>query len=117
MPDTSNNPFVCMAAYSVLQRNIRAPVWRQTKRPPENRRPTDAGKGGCLFGGDLPRRIERAGIVDLRDLMVGKAKNLAQDFVGMFAEQRRAQHLGRAVRQFDRVADRQVLAAFGMIDL
>jgi hypothetical protein len=36
-----------------------------------------------LFGGDLSRRVERAGIVDLRDLMVGKAENLSQDFVGM----------------------------------
>ena len=39
-----------------------------------------------LFGGDFSRRVECAGIVDLRDLMVGEAQYLAQDFVGVFAE-------------------------------
>jgi hypothetical protein len=38
-----------------------------------------------LFSGDLPRRIERAGIVDLGDLVVAEAEHLAQDFVGVFA--------------------------------
>src|SRR2546429_7782384 len=53
-----------------------------------------AGIGGLqrsvvssLFGGNLPRRIERAGIVDLRHLVVGTTQNLSQDLVGMFAEQ------------------------------
>ena len=40
-----------------------------------------------LFGGLLARRIERAGVVDLRHLTVAEAKHLAQDFVGVFAEQ------------------------------
>jgi hypothetical protein len=40
-----------------------------------------------LFGGLLARRIERAGIVDLRHLVVAEAENLAQDFVGVLAEQ------------------------------
>ena len=74
MPDASNNPFVCMAAYSVLQRSIKAPVWRQTKRPPETGGPQVQGRCGCLFGGDLPRRIERAGIVDFRDLLVANER-------------------------------------------
>src|SRR5712672_2107135 len=66
---------------------------------------------------ELPRRFERAGIVDLRDLVVGQAQNLPQDLVGMFAEQRRARDLGRAVRHLDGIADREVFAALGMIDL
>jgi hypothetical protein len=81
-----------MAAYSLLQRNIgsreRCLGMGQAKRPPETGGPQVQGRCGCLFGGDLPRRIERAGIVDLGDLMVGEAENLAQDFVGMFAKQR-----------------------------
>ena len=48
-----------------------------------------------LFGRLLPRRVERAGIVDLRHLVVGEAENLAQDFVGVFAEQWGAGHLAR----------------------
>src|SRR5271168_627964 len=45
-----------------------------------------------LFGGLLPGRIERAGIVDLGDLMIAEAEHLPQDFIGVFAEQRRAQN-------------------------
>ena len=48
-----------------------------------------------LFGRLLPRGIERARIVDLGDLVVGEAEHLAQDFVGVFAEQRRAGHFAR----------------------
>jgi hypothetical protein len=50
-------------------------------------------KGHRLLRGDLPRRIERARIVDFSDLMVGEAENLPKNFVGVFAEQRRARHL------------------------
>src|ERR1700694_216571 len=64
---------------------------------------------------EFPRRGEGAGIVDLGPLMIGKAQTLPQDFVGMFAEQRRARHLGRAVRHLDGIADREVFAALGMI--
>ncbi len=39
-----------------------------------------------LFGGDLARRVQRAGIVDLGDLVVREAEHLAQDFVGVLAE-------------------------------
>jgi hypothetical protein len=46
------------------------------------------GRSGDLFGRNLPRRVERAGIVDLRHLMIGKTENLPQHLVGMFAEQR-----------------------------
>ena len=48
-----------------------------------------------LFGRLLPRRVERAGIVDLGDLVVGEAEHLAQDLVGVLAEQRRTRHLAR----------------------
>jgi hypothetical protein len=36
------------------------------KKPPENRRLLHPRIPGCLFGGLLPRRIERAGVVDFR---------------------------------------------------
>src|ERR1700682_663202 len=65
----------------------------------------------------LSWRVERAGIVDLGHLMIGKAEHLPQDFVGMFAQQRGARHLGRAVGHLDGIADREVFAALGMIDL
>ena len=45
------------------------------------------------------------------------AEHLAQDFLGVLAEQRRALHLARRVRQLDRIADGQILAARRMIDL
>jgi hypothetical protein len=92
IPDTSHNAFVCIAAFCLLQRNIgrrgpdiKARPNRQKKRPP-----VSGGLLGIqecrLFGGNLPRRIERAGIVDLRHLVVGKAQDLPQDLVGMLAE-------------------------------
>src|SRR5712664_534443 len=84
------------------------------KRAARNRRPQVVGKS-CLFSGDLPRWVERAGIVDLRNLMIGKAENLPQDLVGMFAEQRRARYFGRAVRHLDGIANREVFAALRMI--
>lgn len=60
---------------------------------PEQKRPPGTG-GLCipgtsgLFGRLFPRRVECAGIVDLGDLMVGEAEHLAQDLVGVLAEQR-----------------------------
>jgi hypothetical protein len=36
----------------------------------------------------LPRRLERAGIVDLGYLVIGEAEHLAQDLVGALAERR-----------------------------
>src|SRR5205823_4395084 len=91
---------------------IRAPMEEKDRR----------GTGGLLrsmgqewglLGRLLARRIERAGIVDLGDLMIGEAEHLAQDLVGVLAEQRRAGDLARAVRHLDRIADRNVLAAGG----
>ena len=46
------------------------------------------GRTECLFRGDLAWRIERAGIVDFGDLMVGEAQHLTQDLIGVFAEER-----------------------------
>jgi hypothetical protein len=42
----------------------------------------------ALFGGDLPRRIERTGVMNFRHLMIREAENLPQDFVRVLAEQR-----------------------------
>ena len=61
-----------------------------------------AGRAGCLDLGDLARR---------------ELQHLGQDLVGVLAQQRRALHLGDAVGELDRVADRQVLAARRVIDL
>jgi hypothetical protein len=44
---------------------------------------------GALFGSLLARRGERPRVVDFRDLMVTEAQDLAQDLVGVLAEQRR----------------------------
>ena len=41
-----------------------------------------------LFRGHLLRWVERAGIVDFLHLVVGEAEHLAQDLVGVLAEQR-----------------------------
>ena len=97
---------------------LRKPVWhpprelgyympaRRTKQASEStrkgrrnsRRPSSQIEyDSRLLRGDFARRIERAGIMDLRHLMIAEAENLPQDFVGMFAEQRGAGHLGRAV--------------------
>jgi len=40
-----------------------------------------------LFRGLLSRWIERAGFVDVCDLVIAEAEHLAEDFVGVFAEQ------------------------------
>src|SRR5271166_3244937 len=45
------------------------------------------------------------------------AAQLAQEGVGVFAEQWRARHLGRRIGQLDRVADGPVGAAFRVIDI
>jgi len=75
---------------------------RSTQLPPENektagfRRPFVSSGGVCLLlSGLLARRIERAGVVDLGNLMVAEAEHLAQDLVGVLAEQRRAGDLAR----------------------
>lgn len=55
--------------------------------------------------------------MDLGDLVVAEAEYGAQNLVGVLAEQRRAGDVARAIRQLDRVADREVLAAGRVIDL
>src|SRR5271165_6476947 len=70
-----------------------------------------------LFRRLLARWVKGAGVVDVGDLVIAEAEHLAQDFVGVLAEQRRAGYLARAVRELDRVADRQVFAAGGVIHL
>ncbi|WP_159450472.1 hypothetical protein [Bradyrhizobium mercantei] len=45
-----------------------------------------------LLGRLLARRVEGAGVVDFGDLVIREAEHLAQDLVGVLAEQRR---LGR----------------------
>jgi hypothetical protein len=81
--------YVClhssMSSFAVQQ--IAAECPPDSKKGRRNdRRPFELIWSG-LFGGLLARRIERAGIVDLRHLVIAEAKDLAQDFVGMFAEQ------------------------------
>ncbi|KRR16937.1 hypothetical protein CQ13_12050 [Bradyrhizobium retamae] len=64
------------------------------KRPPENRRLLHSRIPGCLFGGLLPRRIERAAIVDFGDLVIAlviaEAEHLAHDLVGVRTTPERA---------------------------
>src|SRR5208282_2809249 len=60
---------------------------------------------------------DSAGSLDLRNLLLAEAEHIAQDLVRVLPEQRRAHDLGAAVRQLDRIADREVFAARWMIDL
>src|SRR5260221_10510888 len=63
------------------------------------------------------RRGDRARRLDLGDLRLAIAELLAEDFLGVLAEQRRASHFGDRVRHLDGVADGKILAALGVIDL
>ena len=47
----------------------------------------------------------------------GPIPQFREHFVGVFTEQRRALDLGGAVAHFDGIADGQVFAALGMVDL
>ena len=49
----------------------------------------------CLLSGLLLRRVERAGLVDIGDLVVAEAEHRAQDLVGVLAEQGRARDVAR----------------------
>ncbi len=75
-----------------LQQNSAKLASQTAKRPPETGGLSHlvSLKRRGLFGRLLPRRIERAGIVDFGDLVVGEAEHLAQDLVGVLAEQRRS---------------------------
>src|ERR1043165_5450755 len=48
-----------------------------------------------LLGGLLAWRVEGAGVMDLGDLVIAEAEHLAQDLVGVLAEQRRAGDIAR----------------------
>src|SRR5215468_12768347 len=63
------------------------------------------------------RRRDGARRLDLGDLRLAIAELLAENFLRMLAEQRRASHFGDRVRHFDGVADGKILAARGVIDL
>src|SRR5712691_6046874 len=63
------------------------------------------------------RRRDRARRLDLGDLRLAVAELLAEDYLGVLAEQRRAFHFGDRVRHLDRVADGEILAARGVVDL
>jgi hypothetical protein len=79
-----------MAAISLLHRNINGAI-RLTYQRKDRRKPAafvNFGSLRGLFGRVLPRRIECARIVDRGDLVVREAEHLAQDLVGVFAEQR-----------------------------
>jgi len=52
-------------------------------------------KESGLLGGLLAGRVEGAGVVDLGDLVIAEAQHLAQDLVGVLAEQRRTGDLAR----------------------
>ena len=101
MPDASYNRLVCIAAIVSLHcsKISESGIPDRTSQIKKGRRKPAAfvfqkTRRG-LFGRLLPRRIERAGIVDLGDLVVGEAEHLAQDLVGVLAEQRGARHLAR----------------------
>jgi hypothetical protein len=81
-----DNALVCIAASSVSQCSIHGST---DSKKAARRRPLHVlGSKPALFGRFLAGRVEGAGIVDFGDLVVGEAEHLAQDFVGMLAEQR-----------------------------
>jgi hypothetical protein len=107
IPDTSRNAFVCIAAFRLLQRNIWGSDIALFGFPIDS--PVVGNEKAAGFGGLLSvlgvfahllrrllaRRVEGAGVVDLGDLVVREAEHLAQDLVGVLAEQRRAGDLAR----------------------
>ena len=105
IPDASYNKLVCIAAIAPLH----CSKINESGIPHGKGRRNPAAFGISdkwgLFRRLLPRRVERAGIVDFGHLVIGEAENLAQDFVGVLAKQRRTGHIAGAVRQLDRVAD------------
>ncbi len=86
IPDARNNELVCIAAICPVQCN--KVIWHyKPKKPPRRDGLLGSGIGRGLFGGLLPRRVERAGSVNFRDLVVAETQDLAQDFVGVLAKQ------------------------------
>src|SRR5882724_8831959 len=98
IPDASHNRLVCIAAISRLHCSINTlfgiPNNEKGRREPAAFRHFQREEGGLLRR-LLSRRVERAGIVDLGDLVIGEAEHLAQDLVGVLAEQRGTGHLAR----------------------
>src|SRR5688572_25134757 len=64
----------------------------------------------------MVRSLDDLGLAHLGDLRF-RVPELLQDFLGVLSQQGRGRDFGGAVRQLDRVANRDVLAALGMIDL
>ena len=60
-----------------------------------NKTAAEIGTRARLLRRLLARRVERAGIMNLGHLMVAEAEHLAQDFVGVLAEQRRPPDFAR----------------------
>src|SRR5579883_1980537 len=73
-------------------------------------------KQAALLRGSAQALSDSARTFDLCDLLVPVSENLPQDFVRVFAKQRRAEDFARAVRELDRVANGQILAPGWMID-
>src|SRR5208337_5095475 len=59
-----------------------------------------------LLSGGARFLSDSAGSLDLRNFLAGEAEHVAQDFARVLSEQGRAHDFRRAVRQFDRIADR-----------
>lgn len=57
------------------------------KKPPKMAAFPELAETEVLLGRLLARGIEGAGVVDLGDLMIAEAEHLAQDLVGVLAEQ------------------------------
>jgi hypothetical protein len=63
-----------MAAIGRLQRSNELSRWHsRMKKAAGNRRPLYSRIPDCLFGRLLPRRVERAGIVDFGDRVIAEA--------------------------------------------
>src|SRR5690242_17947073 len=76
------------------------------------RRERGSARDPRLLGRDtVGAAAEGARAFDLVDLRVAEAEHLTENFLRVLAEQRRALHLAQGIRQLDRVADRDVLAA------
>src|SRR5699024_9706112 len=67
--------------------------------------------------GRLFRGPDRTRLRDPGEILAAIAEQIAQDLLGMLAEERAALHLDRAVAQLDRQADGQILAPLRVIDL
>src|SRR3954452_21973254 len=87
IPDAKIQPCVCIAASTIPQCSMNGAIafCNREKKPPET-----GGFGslwsfllGCLLAG----RVQGAGIMDFRDLVIAEPKNLTQHLVGMLAEQ------------------------------